>query len=81
VIVLDDVSLRYMKVAAAAKARDVNLGIAQRSLLNVGNSNPYVAGPPDLSVTSPKMLLRIFSRAVFHRASPRSASVHRLFGL
>ena len=40
VIVLDDVSPRYMKAAAALQACDVNLGIALRSLLDPGDSDP-----------------------------------------
>ena len=48
VIVLDDVSPRYMKAAAALQACDVNLGIAQRSLLDPGDSDP--ASLPALSV-------------------------------
>ena len=48
VIVLDDVSPRYMKAAAALQACDVNLGIALRSLLDPGDSDP--ASLPALSV-------------------------------
>jgi hypothetical protein len=50
VIVLDDVSPRYMKAAAALQACDVNLGIALRSLLDSGDSDPGAAGLPALSV-------------------------------
>ena len=50
VIVLDDVSPRYMKSAAALQACDVNLGIALRSLLDSGDSNPCAASLPALSV-------------------------------
>ena len=45
VIVLDDVSPRYMKAAAAVQACDVNLGIALRSLLDAEDT-----GRPALSV-------------------------------
>ena len=48
IIVLDDVSPRYMKAAAALQACDVNLGIALRSLLDPGDSDP--ASLPALSV-------------------------------
>ncbi len=50
VIVLDDVSPRYMKAAAALQACDINLGIALRSLLDPGDSDPYASSPPALSV-------------------------------
>ena len=50
VIVLDDVSPRYMKAAAALRACDVNLGIALRSLLDPADSDPYAASLPALSV-------------------------------
>jgi len=50
VIVLDDVSPRYMKAAAALQACDVNLAIALRSLLDSGDSGPGAAGLPALSV-------------------------------
>jgi hypothetical protein len=43
VIVLDDVSPRYMKAAAALQACDVSLGIALRSLLDSGDSDPCAA--------------------------------------
>ena len=49
VIVLDDVSPRYMKSAAALQACGVNLGIALRSLLDSGDSDPC-ASRPALSV-------------------------------
>jgi hypothetical protein len=45
IIVLDDVSPRYMKSAAALQACDVNLGIALRSLLDAGDSDPRAARP------------------------------------
>ena len=48
VIVLDDVSPRYMKAAAALQACDVNPGIALRCLLDPGDSDP--ASLPALSV-------------------------------
>jgi hypothetical protein len=43
--VLDDVSPRYMKSAAALQACDVNLGIALRSLLDCGDSDPCDQAP------------------------------------
>jgi hypothetical protein len=46
IIVLDDVSPRYMKSAAALQACDVNLGIALRSLLDCGDSDPCAANLP-----------------------------------
>lgn len=50
VIVLDDVSPRYMKAAAALQACDVSLGIALRSLPDSGDSDPCASSPPVLSV-------------------------------
>src|SRR5215216_1994730 len=50
IIVLDDISPRYMKLAAALQACDVNLGIALRSLLDSGDSNPCAASLSALSV-------------------------------
>jgi hypothetical protein len=50
VIVLDDVSPRYMKAAAALQACDISLGIALRSLLDSGDSDPGTASLPELSV-------------------------------
>jgi hypothetical protein len=50
VIVLDDVSPRYMKAAAALQACDINLGIALRSLLDPDDSDPCASSPPALSV-------------------------------
>ena len=50
IIVLDDVSPRYLKAAAALLACDVNLGIALRSLRNPGDSDPCASSPPVLSV-------------------------------
>lgn len=50
VIVLDDVSPRYMKAAAAVQACDVNLGIALRSLLDAGDNDPCASSPPALAV-------------------------------
>jgi hypothetical protein len=47
--VLDDVSPRYMKAAAILQACDINLGIALRSLLDPGNSDPCASSPPALS--------------------------------
>ena len=46
VIVLDDVSPRYMKAAAAVQACDINLGIALRSLLDSGDGDSCAASPP-----------------------------------
>ena len=48
IIVLDDISPRYIKADAALHACDVNLGIALRSLLDPGDSDP--ASLPALSV-------------------------------
>ena len=50
IIVLDDVSPRYMKSAAALQACDVNLGIALRSLLDSIDSDPGTASLPAPSV-------------------------------
>ena len=50
IIVLDDVSPRYMKSAAALQACDVNLGIALHSLLDCGDSAPCAASQPAFSV-------------------------------
>ena len=50
IIVLDDVSPRYMKSAAALQACDVNLGIALHSLLDCGDSAPCATSQPALSV-------------------------------
>jgi hypothetical protein len=50
VIVLDDVSPRYMKAAAAVQACDVNLGIALRSLLDSGDNDPCTSSPPAIAV-------------------------------
>ena len=50
IVVLDDVSPRYMKAAAALQACDVNLGIALRSLLDSSDSDPCGSSPPALSV-------------------------------
>jgi hypothetical protein len=58
IIVLDDVSPRYMKAGAprymkagaALRACDVNLGIALRSLQDSGASNPCASSSPVLSV-------------------------------
>ena len=51
IIVLDDVSPRYMKAGAALHACDVNLGIALRSLLaSSGDGDPCSGGQPALSV-------------------------------
>ena len=46
VIVLDDVSPRYMKAAAAVQACDINLGIALRSLLDAADSDRSATGRP-----------------------------------
>ena len=50
VIVLDDVSPRYMKAAAALQACDVNLGIALHSLRDPGDGDPCAASLPAFSV-------------------------------
>jgi len=50
VIVLDDVSPRYMTAAAALQACDVNLGIALHSLRDPGDGGPHAASPPAFSV-------------------------------
>jgi hypothetical protein len=39
-----------MKAAAALQACDINLGIALRSLLDPGDSDPCASSPPALSV-------------------------------
>ena len=49
IIVLDDVSPRYMKAAAALQACDVNLGIALHSLPDSSDSDACAASPPALS--------------------------------
>ena len=46
VIVLDDISPRYMKAAAAVQACDVNLGIALRALLDSDANDSSVSNPP-----------------------------------
>jgi hypothetical protein len=48
VVVLDDVSPRYMKAVAAMQACDVNVGIALRSLLDSADNHPCVPSPPAL---------------------------------
>jgi hypothetical protein len=50
IIVLDDVSPRYMKAVAALQACDVNLGTALRSLRDSGDSDPCASSSPVLSV-------------------------------
>lgn len=50
VVVLDDISPRFMKAAAAVQACDVNLGIALRSLLDSGDNHPCASSPPALLV-------------------------------
>jgi hypothetical protein len=45
IIVLDDVSPRYIKAAAALQACDVNLGIALRSLQDSGDSGSCASIP------------------------------------
>jgi hypothetical protein len=50
IVVLDDISPRYMKSAAGLRACGVNLGIALRSLQDSGDSNPCAARRPALSV-------------------------------
>lgn len=49
-IVLDDVSPRYVKAAAALQACDVNLDIALRSLRESGDGDPCAASLPALSI-------------------------------
>ena len=46
IIVLDDVSPRYMRIVAALEACDVNLGDALRSLLDSCESEPCAASLP-----------------------------------
>ena len=50
IIVLDDVSPRYTKATTALQACDVGLGIALRSLLDSGDSDPCAASLAALSV-------------------------------
>jgi hypothetical protein len=50
IVVLDDISPRYMKAAAALQACDVNLGIALRSLLDSSDGDPCTSSPPALSL-------------------------------
>ena len=50
IIVLDDVSPRYMKAAAALQACDVNLATALRSLLDSGEDEPWAAVLPARSM-------------------------------
>jgi hypothetical protein len=50
IIVLDDISPRYMKADAALQACDVNLGIALRSLLDSSDSDLCAASLPALPV-------------------------------
>ena len=52
VIVLDEVSPRYMKAAAGLQACDVNLGVALRSLLDPCDSDPCASSAPARSVIS-----------------------------
>ena len=51
IIVLDDVSPRYMRAIAALQARDVDLGDALRSLPDPGESAPRSASLPELWAT------------------------------
>jgi hypothetical protein len=51
IVVLDDVSPRYMKVVAALQACDVNLGTALCSLLDCSENAPCSASQPALSAT------------------------------
>ena len=46
IVVLDDVSPRYARAAAAVQACDVNLEIALRSLLDAGNGDRFAADRP-----------------------------------
>jgi hypothetical protein len=50
IIVLDDISPRYIKADAALQACDVNLGIALRSLVDSSDSDPCAASLPALPV-------------------------------
>jgi hypothetical protein len=50
IIVLDDVSPRYIKAAAALQACDVNLGIALRSPRDSGDSGSCASIPSALAV-------------------------------
>jgi hypothetical protein len=50
IIVLDDISPRYIKADAALQACDVNPGIALRSLLDSSDSDPCAASLPALPV-------------------------------
>jgi hypothetical protein len=50
IIVLDDISPRFVKADAALQACDVNLGIALRSLLDSSDSDPCAASLPALPV-------------------------------
>lgn len=49
VIVLDDVSPRYMKAAAALQTCDANLGAALHSLLDPDDIDAYAATAPTFS--------------------------------
>jgi hypothetical protein len=51
IIVLDDVSPRYMRAAAALQACDVSLGTALRALLDPDEAVPCSANLPALSAT------------------------------
>ena len=72
IIVLDDVSPRYMKAAATLQACDVNLGIASRSLLDSSDSDPCAASRP---------ALWIFGKETRHGGVPleRTMFLHRKF--
>src|SRR2546423_12468925 len=50
IIVLDDISPRYIKADAALQACDVNFGIAMRSLLDSSDSDPCAASLPALPI-------------------------------
>ena len=50
IIVLDDISPRFMKADAALQACDVNLGIALRSLMDSSDSDSCASSAPALSV-------------------------------
>ena len=50
IIVLDDISPRYVKADAALQACDVNLGIALRSLMDSSDSDSCASSAPALSV-------------------------------
>ena len=52
IIVLDDVSPRYMKATAALQVCDAHLGVALHSLTDSRNIDAYAANAPALSAVS-----------------------------